>query len=324
MLEEILNIYDIKIVDITNNIKNINQVKIYVINLISNTIRYNYINTIMKKMDLNYTFIIVDYPKEYICELIKSINRKTKKLNNGEIGCLLSHMWCLKKAINDNINKFIIFEDDIIFHKKFNELFYNITNNQKYDYLLLGASDYELKINTQNMNTEQNVYTPKTRVAGAFAIMYSIEGAKYVYDFKTKYMSSFDDGLIRIFKKFSKTSGVCYPNLICAELSTTNLGHEFTSFKNNNTEQIYYKHCYDNKFNFNDYHFIYLILFEIDLSIKKTHTYKSYVHQLIDMYFDTHICNGEENTNNIKNSLKAKLNYDFYTLDDIRQIKGIK
>ena len=133
MLEEILNIYDIKIVDITNNIKNINQVKIYVINLISNTIRYNYINTIMKKMDLNYTFIIVDYPKEYICELIKSINRKTKKLNNGEIGCLLSHMWCLKKAINDNINKFIIFEDDIIFHKKFNELFYNITNNQKYD-----------------------------------------------------------------------------------------------------------------------------------------------------------------------------------------------
>ena len=321
MINEILPFYNVKLVNITNNnnVNNGEQMNIFVINLNSNIIRRNYINVIMKKMELNYTLINVDPPKEYICELIKSINPKTKKLNTGEIGCFLSHMWGLNKAINDHIQRFIIFEDDIVFHKNFNTLFNNIITNKNYDYLLLGASDYELKTNIQQLNEINHIYIPKTKIVGAYAIMYSLEAAKYVFNFKSTYISSFDDKLIHIFKHFPKTSGVCFPNIVCAELSTTNIGHNFTSFKNKIAENIYYKYCYDSTFQFKDYHFMYFILFYIDLPIKNTDTYESYTHQLIDIYFDINNIRDKE----LQETLKNRLNYDYFTLEDIKQIKGI-
>ena len=37
----------------------------------------------------------------------------------GEVGCYLSHMWCLQDIVKNNYNNAIIFEDDIIVHKNF-------------------------------------------------------------------------------------------------------------------------------------------------------------------------------------------------------------
>ena len=41
----------------------------------------------------------------------------------GEVGCYLSHMWCLNDIIKNNIKNAIIFEDDIVVRKNFENLY---------------------------------------------------------------------------------------------------------------------------------------------------------------------------------------------------------
>ena len=62
------------------------------------------------------------------------------------MGAYLSHMWCLRDAIIHNYQKFIIFEDDIIFLKNFHEQFKKIILHKNYDFLMLGASHFKKRL----------------------------------------------------------------------------------------------------------------------------------------------------------------------------------
>ena len=97
-----------------------------------------------------------------------------KKLKKSEIGCCLSHLWCLDKIIEKKMKNAIIFEDDIIFHKNFENMFYNLFSKKKYDFLLLGACDFNFsKKNFKHLN--KGIYKPdktSTKVYGAHANYY--------------------------------------------------------------------------------------------------------------------------------------------------------
>ena len=69
----------------------------------------------MKKYNLSFTLIIVDKIDDFLFE---TFNRNGS-LTRGEIGCCLSHLWCLQNVIVNKYENAIIFEDDIIFHKDF-------------------------------------------------------------------------------------------------------------------------------------------------------------------------------------------------------------
>jgi GR25 family glycosyltransferase involved in LPS biosynthesis len=85
--------------------------------------------------------------------IVKKINKKdyayynnyNNNISISELGCGLSHLWCLKDIIKNKYKNAIIFEDDIIFHKNFEARFFNIIQRQPYDFLLLGACDFHFK-----------------------------------------------------------------------------------------------------------------------------------------------------------------------------------
>ena len=124
-INKIIQNYKVKIINIDNNSSNsnnseINNIinKIYVINLLENEIRRNYIMVLMKKLNINFTLVIV----EKIPIEVYNIIHKISNISKPEAGCLISHLWCLNDIIKHNYQNAVIFEDDIILHKNFKNI----------------------------------------------------------------------------------------------------------------------------------------------------------------------------------------------------------
>ena len=113
--------------------------KVFVINLADNVIRRNYILILMKKYNINFSLVVVNRVSDKMYSQLES-TRITKE----ELGCTLSHLFCLKEIIKNSYENAIIFEDDIIFHKNFKEMFMNVFQDD-YDFLLLGACDFSFQ-----------------------------------------------------------------------------------------------------------------------------------------------------------------------------------
>lgn len=285
--------------------------EVFVINLLSNKLRRNYIIMLMKKYKINFTLVIVEPIPTHLYDILN----QNKKLTKSELGCTLSHMWCLNKIISDNMTSAIIFEDDIIFHKNFKQMITNIFQLQTYDFLLLGACDFSFsKMNFEFVN-KNGLYRPhpsSIKVYGAHAIYYSLQGAMKMFDYINENIYFIDRNFHCIFKHFPNTSFICYPNLIVSDISTTNIGHNYPFFSEN--EKKYYLDCFQD-FQFNDYNFFYLSLFKNLhsplLTILETDTYEIYMNRLIKLIFKKK----EEQL-----ALKKRLVYDFFTLNDIKFI----
>ena len=107
-------------------------------------------------------------------ELLNSIKLSDKwsTMSNGQKGCALSHYLILKKMVNENIDKLIVFEDDVIlcedFISNFNEYYDSVHLN--YDIIYLGSqySDEDFKkykhlktVNIGTFTTHAIIYTKK-------------------------------------------------------------------------------------------------------------------------------------------------------------------
>ena len=123
---------------------------------------------------------------------------------------------------------------------------------------------------------------------------------------------AFDLDFINIFKYFNKTAAICYPNLVVAELSTTNINHNY-SFLNEKKEYYYYSKTQIN-FNFNDYYFIYLCFFQKKYQIwfDDNITFEEYIDSILaDDYKDNLIR---------KNEIKNRIDFTFFTNEDFKMI----
>jgi GR25 family glycosyltransferase involved in LPS biosynthesis len=286
--------------------------KIYIINLDGDNIRKKYIITLMKKYSINFEFIIVPRITQTEYESIPNM-----KITKSELGCLISHLYCLNDSIQNNYENIIIFEDDIVLHKNFHTLFETVTLNQKYNLLMLGVSDfnfvnekYKLKNNTTNK------YKPNIdnySLLGTHAILYSLEACKFVFETRIKDVTFYDDKLIQFFNNFEEDSFICYPNLAVVELSTTNLNHNFWIFYNESKEKHYYRNCFNNIFNFEDYNFIYLDLFlNIYHIINHNLTYKDNINKILNTKY--------RHKSHLHHIIRQRLVYDFFDVDDLLYI----
>jgi GR25 family glycosyltransferase involved in LPS biosynthesis len=308
-LKKMLYNYDVKTLDIFNsgNILNNYTKKIYVINLEKNIIRRNYILAIMKKYGISFKLVIVKKIKKidytYYCKYNNNISI-------SELGCGMSHLWCLNDIVKNKYNNAIIFEDDIIFHKNFEAKFFDIIQKQSYDFLLLGACDFHFsEINYKNVN--QNLYRPNSnfeKVYGAHSIYYSLQAANYMLQYRLDEFAFFDYNLHKVFNYFNNTSFICYPNLVVTEITTSDNNHSYNLFSEK--EKIFYKKCFT-QFNFNDYNFIYLNLLNPS-SINNFSNYKDYVCSLFKEKYP-------EKNNCIKKFIK-RLDFKFLSWQDIRNI----
>lgn len=331
----ILKTYSVKTIDITNNsdIQNTNKMlninklvqKIYVINLLEDIHKRNYIYLLMKKYGISFTFVIVDrISKEThkdICE------KETSKVSRGELGCCLSHLWCLNDIIKNKYCDAIIFEDDIILHKDFiNRLscILNTNTNQnenqntnanaessnsrKYDFLLLGAHDFQFsKKNFHKVNKDQMIYRPyenSEQLYGAHANYYSLRGATRMFRIRISELSFFDKEYMLMFNHFKDTSAICYPNLAVTNMTASSLNHERNALSN--AENEYYKKCFI-EFDFAQYNFIYINMLNKQL-VHKYNTFEKYVETcLYYLFYDF------DKMNKIKNRFVM----DFFTLKDV-------
>jgi GR25 family glycosyltransferase involved in LPS biosynthesis len=305
---KLLNKYNVSVEKKINDIENkmyINKFPIYIINLREDIIRRNYIRVIMEKMNINYELVIVERIQEEDYQSIK--NRALKKITKGMFGCFLSHMWCLQNAIKNDYSKFIIFEDDIIFHKNFHSLFEEIIEkNKDIDILRLGSCDFHFKENIKTLH--DNIYIPVQSACGTHGILFSKSFAKKIFDYKLQNIQEYDTDLTKIGEYYKIKHGICFPNLVCAELSTTNIDHNY-SFESEEDEKLYYKYCFQNKFNFHDYHFIYLSILNDGKDCKDCKDYKEYIYKVLLKY-----------PKKIQEKLKKRLLYNFFILSDIIKI----
>jgi GR25 family glycosyltransferase involved in LPS biosynthesis len=249
-------------------------------------------------------------------DMIKwNINQQFRHI--GQFGCILSHMYCLEDAIKSNYEKFIIFEDDIIFHKNFHNL---ISQYLTYDLdlLMLGGTDFELKNNLLNMNNNNDLYFPKDNVLGAFANIYSLNFAKHLYDYKVRItkISEFDKEY-HIFYNMFKV-GVCYPNLVIVELSTTNIDHVFSPDKKSFHDE-YIEKCYLGNLNYSNYNYISIdfIKFVFENKIQVLNQRNNYT-DIVNLYI-----NDKYKYLTNKNKIEYMLVNCDYIIEDLKKFNSI-
>jgi GR25 family glycosyltransferase involved in LPS biosynthesis len=284
---------------------------IYVINLESNLVRRNYIQVIMKKMQINYELIIVQPPTQQQIQYFA-----TTPLTKGEIGCYLSHMYCYHNAMQNNYSNIIVFEDDIIFHQHFHHLYETIQQQKKYDILMLGASDYHFnKTNCRRVHPTLSTYCPEinhTGILGCHAIYFSQEAYSHIFSERLKHPTFMDDRIVQFLNYFSNSFSICYPNLLLPEMSTTNLSHHIW-ITNHKKEKYYFKKCLHPSFSFQNYHYLYLDIFHCCQTnnhfIKINQSFEQNIKNILALYFKNNLYYLE--------IIQQRLRYDFFSVDDL-------
>ena len=231
-------------IKITNNKETpkLNEIvnKIYVINLYQDITKRNYIYELFKKYDINYNLIIVDKVDKTLYDSLCDDN----KISISELGCCLSHMWCLLDILKNNYNNAIIFEDDVVLSKTFVKSFLSIHQMKpKLDFLMLGAHDYNFS-KEHFKNVQNNLYRPNNdcrNLYGAHANYYSLNGARKMFYIRATNLSYFDNEYNLLFDSMPN-SYICYPNLAIANVSESGINHEKQFLSN--SEIGYYSLCF--------------------------------------------------------------------------------
>lgn len=308
---EAINNYKVITINIVNcKESELNKVvkKIFVINLLEDVVKRNYITVLMKKYKINYTLVIVDKISNNLHKQICSTNNSL--ISRNELGCCLSHLWCLKQTLVNKYENTIIFEDDIILHKNFLELFLKIYN-PSFDFLLLGAHDFRFS-DLNYKNVKKNLYRPNSKslgqLYGAHANYYSLKGAKRMFEIRISEVSFFDKEYMLMFDHYKDSSYICYPNLCVANITDSTLNHKREMLSD--LEYQYYQKCFIN-FNFNSYHFIYVNLLFDFIELDETDNYESYIEKcLYNNFHDLQSIN----------IVKKRISMDFFTIKDLFKI----
>jgi GR25 family glycosyltransferase involved in LPS biosynthesis len=264
-MNQILNNYLPKITYFqnTNNIVDniLNNYSIYVINLKNDIYRKCYIQHLLKKEKINYFLVEVERVTYKEVKILNLTDKMAKVL-----GCAVSHLWCIQNAIKENLPNFIIFEDDIIFHKNYQERL-QICLNYNADLLMLGACDFSLKHNLENSSCKENIYYPSKNALGGHANLYSLHFAKIFLNHKlVQPFCEFDTEYEKFYKDYK--IAICYPNLVITELTTTNNFHNYSPIQNSYVK--YRENCFDNTFTLMDYKYITIHFIEFVLNNKDT------------------------------------------------------
>lgn len=249
--------------------------QIYVINMVQDTRKRNYIHLLFKKYNINYNLVVVDK----VCDEVYTKLFQHSKLSSAELGCTMSHMWCLIHILKKCFKNAIIFEDDVIFKKTFIEDFIHLLNiNPEIDFMLLGAHDFNYSRNNFK-KVENNLYRPdfddKFPLYGAHANYYSYNGAKRMFFIRGTNLSFFDNEYHLLFDTLPN-SYICSPNLVIANMNESGISSTHKKNFCSQHEHTYYNCCFKD-FNFNKYNLIYHNIFDKSL-FKDTLTVEEFIH----------------------------------------------
>lgn len=172
---------------------------IFVVSLAKDKKRRAYITKELAKHKLNYRFIdAIDgslLKDDYISKVYskaKAIEQAGVPLTKGEIGCALSHISIWQKMVSENIEKAIIFEDDIILSDVFLQVINNINDAapKNWELILFGHNNNEngidsicqLSISKYSGLVDFYIKKPMVIASCTFAYMVNKQGAKLLIE----------------------------------------------------------------------------------------------------------------------------------------------
>ena len=144
----------------------------------------------------------------------------------GSMGCLLSHLKILKDAIKNKYEKILLFQDDIYFHKEFEELLSEREEKIKRSSLFyLGATEHANWIKNMNWwwrnphwgreHHKKGCYNVTTQSLGMFAVIIDKKVFEPMIRLAEFELLACDQALAALGTTiFSDKSFVAYPNLI--------------------------------------------------------------------------------------------------------------
>lgn len=119
-----------------------------------------------------------------------------------------------------------------------------------------------------------------------------------------------DYNLIEFLDIFEKTFCYSCPNLVIADVSGTNINHNFWII-NEHRYDHYYRNCYNNKINFNDYNLINLALLD-NFTLNTNITYEENILTSIKLLF--------KNDDKKIKIVHSSLVYNFFDVSDLEFI----
>jgi GR25 family glycosyltransferase involved in LPS biosynthesis len=152
-------------------------------------------------------------------------NKKSKINSSGALGYLYTMKNILTDAVNNNYNRILICDDDIIFHKDFINQFdtkVKTLNNFNWKLLYLGASQLNYWDKITVLNSEY--YLPKGTTDGSFAVGIDRSIVSELLQTLNGNILPFDTGPLRyIQSKYSNECLVMYPNIVIADVSNSDI-----------------------------------------------------------------------------------------------------
>ena len=201
--------------------------RIYCINLPKRTDRWEIVNREFESNGiLAERFLAID---KIDSRINSEVNQDTaSKLgileNGGALGCLLSHLSLIKNAKDKGYKRILIFEDDVVFSKDFNERISEICTID-WKMLYLGASQFEW-----NSISPKNGFYNCKKTLGTFA--YCVDSS--IYDDLIILLSSKIKSVDNYFADFQigrKDCHVFYPNIVVSMVSDSDIRNSKNIFE---------------------------------------------------------------------------------------------
>ena len=164
---------------------------------------------------------------QHICN--KEWNRIESTITPGIFGYLLSQKKIFNDALIKKYKKICIFDDDMMFVDFVNAYIQRLCKSNifetKWKVLMLGASEYSENVLLENKDLGSTYYTPiPGKTCGSFAVCYDLSIYDEILSLLQLMPGPFDNLVLGdIFKNFSESSFVVYPNLCAADVSTSGI-----------------------------------------------------------------------------------------------------
>ena len=203
--------------------------KIYISNLERRKDRLEKVKKSLEKNNItNYQIVNAfdgTHPQIMNEWLVYLRNKKSKINSSGALGYLYTMKNILTDAVNNNYNRILICDDDIIFHKDFINQFDNkikTLNNFNWKLLYLGASQLNYWDKITVLNNEY--YLPKGTTDGSFSVGIDRSIVSELLQTLNGNILPFDTGPLRyIQSKYSNECLVMYPNIVIADVSNSDI-----------------------------------------------------------------------------------------------------
>ncbi|UTY25871.1 glycosyltransferase family 25 protein [Treponema denticola] len=203
---------------------------IYVLNLEHNTERKKYMQDILKNIPVPYSFFPAVYGKEIkniddVYDSKKTLKILNRVLNEGEIGCALSHRLIYKKMIDENISQALILEDDVSLSPEFYSVYRALSEMPIGNKIVLLGTTVAKRIKKvwrKNLTSAHSMYLVLNNYPGTYGYVIGLEAAKKIYYHNEKGFIEADRW--KYYRRFSQIWLVSPSVVIADELFPSEIG----------------------------------------------------------------------------------------------------